>query len=114
MPNRKQVDCRNGKIYKIISNNPDINEVYYGSTIQTLCGRMSGHRADYKRWLNGKAGKCATYDLFEQYGVEQFHIELVELFHCEVEAQLHARENEYIRDNECVNKLSAITTPKEK
>lgn len=110
---RKQVDCRNGKIYKIISNNPDIKEVYYGSTIQTLCGRMRGHRSTYKRWLAGKSGGGAVCDLFEKYGVEQFHIELVELFPCEVEAQLYTKENEYIRGNECVNKHSAISTPAE-
>ena len=113
MPHRKQIDCSNGKIYKIISNNPDVKEVYYGSTIQTLCGRMTGHRANYKRWLEGKGGGCASYDLFEKYGIEQFHIELVELFPCDIEAQLYARENEYIRSNECVNKNSAIRTPKE-
>lgn len=113
MPNRKQKDCSNGKIYKIISNNPDIKEVYYGSTIQPLSHRMSGHRSDYKRWLAGKASRCASFDLFEKFGIEQFHIELVELFPCEVEAQLHARENEYIRGNECVNKLSAFRTPEE-
>ena len=104
-----------GKIYKIISNNPDITEVYYGSTCQRLLSsRMASHRACYKRWLAGKSGWCATYDLFEKYGVEQFHIELIEDFPCENREQLHTQENIYIRGNECVNKHSAIRTLEEK
>ena len=108
MPRGKE-DWSLGKIYKIISNNPDVNEVYYGSTCQRLLSsRMSGHRANYKQWISGKNGKCSSFDLFEKYGVEQFHIELVEDYPCENGEQLHTQENIYIRGNECVNKNSAI------
>lgn len=97
-----------GKIYKIISNNPEITEVYYGSTAQRLlCSRLSKHRSSYKRWLVGKGGLCTVYNLFEKYGIEQFHIELVEDFPCENKYQLFARENHFIRNFNCVNKQSA-------
>ena len=114
MPPGKE-DWSKGKIYKIISNNPDVKEVYYGSTCQRLlCMRMATHRCCYKRWLDGKCGQCASYDLFKKYGVEQFHIELVENYPCENAEQLHTQENIYIRGNECVNKYSAITTREER
>ena len=115
MPKPKE-DYSKGKIYKIISNNPDITDVYYGSTKQLLLSyRMSGHRADYKKYLNGKMeSKCTSFDMFDKYGIDQFHIELVEDFPCESKAQLLTRENVYIRGNGCVNKYSAISTPEEK
>ena len=107
-------DWSNGKIYKIISNNPDIKEVYYGSTVQKLLTRMAGHRDSYTSWIKGKGGCCASsFYLFEKYGVEQFHIELIENYPCESREQLHTRENIYIRGYDCVNKKSAITTREE-
>ena len=114
MPNRKQKDCSKGKIYFIRSNNPEIKSKYVGSTIQTLAQRMTNHRANYKRWLNGKGNACAIYHYFKEYGIEQFHIELVEDYPCEREEQLLARENFFIRQEECVNKMAAINTPEER
>lgn len=114
MPRNKQKDCSKGKIYFVRSNNPDITVKYVGSTIQTLAQRMTGHRAGYKRWLAGKAGVCVIYYEFQKYGIEQFHIELVEDYPCEREEQLLARENVFIRQEECVNKYMAFITPEEK
>ena len=114
MPNRKQKDCSKGKIYFVRSNNPDIKVKYVGSTIQTLAQRMTGHRSDYKRWLEGKTGACAIYHEFQKYGVEQFHIELIEDYPCEREELLLARENFFIRQEECVNKYRAFITPEER
>jgi len=108
-------DYTKGKIYKICSNNPDIVEVYYGSTVQPLCERIAGHRASYKRWIDGntKFG-CSIFYCFKQYGVGQFHIELVENYSCENKEQLLSYENKFIRNNECVNKYSAILSVEEK
>jgi len=114
MPNRKQKDCSKGKIYFVRSNNPDITCKYVGSTIQTLAQRMTGHRAGYKRWLAGEENACAIYYEFQKYGIEQFHIELIEDYPCEREEQLLARENFFIRQEECVNKIMAILTTEER
>ena len=114
MPNRKQKDCSKGKIYFIRSNNPDITCKYVGSTIQTLAQRMSGHRSGYNRWLDGKErASAAIFYEFQKYGIDQFYIELIEDYPCEREEQLLARENFFIRQEDCVNKKSAITTPEE-
>ena len=114
MPNRKQKDCSKGKIYFIRSNNPEIKSKYVGSTIQTLAARMRGHRSGYKRWLDGKIASCAIFYEFQKYGIEQFHIELIEDYPCEREEQLLARENFFIRQEDCVNKHLAFTTHEEK
>ena len=115
MPRGKE-DWSKGKIYKIISNNPDIKEVYYGSTCQRLLSsRMAQHRSAFKRYINGdRIGGCSSFDMFDKYGIDQFHIELVEDYPCENGEQLYTRENIYIRGNECINKRPAITTPEEK
>jgi hypothetical protein len=113
MPRRKQEDCSNGKIYMILSNNPDIQAKYIGSTIQTLAQRMAGHRRDYKRWLNGSSHSCSIYNEFQKYGIDQFHIELIEDYPCEREENLHSRENVFIRSINCVNQRSAFLTVEE-
>ena len=114
MPNRKQKDCSKGKIYFVRSNNPEIKSKYVGSTIQTLAQRMTGHRGGYKRWLVGKENACAIFYEFQKYGIEQFHIELIEDYPCEREEQLLARENFFIRQEDCVNKIMAILTHEER
>ena len=85
------------KIYKITSaSHPDL--VYYGSTTNKyLCNRMSQHRTDYKRSPDSKR---AVYELI-QY--EDSKIELVE----EVEENHKEREQYYIDNFPCVNKLNA-------
>ena len=100
-----------GKIYKIV----DIgyNECYYGSSYNTLCKRMDGHRKDYKKYKNGKYHYVTSFSLFDKYGVENCKIELVELYPCGSKAELEAREGYYIKENVCVNKRIPCRTKKE-
>ena len=92
-------DYSKGKIYKIECN--ETGEVYYGSTVQALCDRMSGHRTHYRRWIEGKVNKCQSYDIIER---GNYSYSLVEDCPCERKEQLIAREKFYIKNNECVNK----------
>ena len=110
---RGNEDWSLGKIYRIISNNPEITVVYFGSTVQSLCRRMASHRGSYKAWCSGKAKPYSIFPYFKQYGIEQFHIELVQDFSCDNEQQLLTQENVYIRGFECCNKHWAIRTPEE-
>ena len=58
-------DYSKGKIYKIVCNTT--NDTYYGSTIENyLSDRLSGHVRGYRRWRNGKANKCMSYDIIER------------------------------------------------
>ena len=92
-----------GKIYKIISN--QTNDVYYGSTIEPyLTNRLSGHRTHYKCWLNGKRNNITSYELVN---FDDAKIILVETFPCNTKDELHAREQHYIDNNDCVNKQKA-------
>ena len=69
---------------------------------------MSSHRSTYKRYLNSfSSERKAVFDLFDDYGVENCIIELLENYPCNSKAELHAREGLHQRENDCVNKLIA-------
>ena len=82
---------QNGKIYKIV----DIgyNKCYIGSTCEELSRRMSHHRAKFKRFLNGiKETYTRSYDIFNEYGVENCKIELIEYYKCDTIQELRRKE----------------------
>jgi len=94
-----------GKIYKIISNQTDL--VYYGSTIEeVLTNRLSGHRQQYKSWLNGKHDYVTSFEIVKY---QDCKIILVESYPCKTVYELTAREQYYIDNNTCVNKNKANT-----
>ena len=102
----------NGKIYKII----DISytQTYYGSTIEPLCNRMSKHRSNYRIYKNGgDMNNVTVYKIFDEFGVDNCKIELVELFPCDSKMELERKEGEYIKNNECVNKMIMGRTAEE-
>ena len=101
----------NGKIYKIT----DIgyNKCYIGSTVQPLCKRMEGHRTNFKQFMMGKTLFTTSFGLFEEYGIENCKIELIEEFPCDTKEQLLKQEGYYIRHTECVNKTVPDRTKKE-
>ena len=103
---------QNGKIYKIV----DIgyNKCYIGSTTEELSMRMARHRAHFKLFLrDGKRSHVRSYDLFNEYGVENCKIELIEYFKCDSLQELRKREGQVIKNTECVNKFVAGRTGKE-
>ena len=101
----------NGKIYKVV----DIgyNKCYIGSTTENLSMRMVRHRSDYKRYKDGKMNKIMSFDLFDEYGIENCKIELIENVKCETKEELLKKEGEYIRQTDCMNKLLVGRTKKE-
>ena len=85
-------DYQQGKIYKIF--NTITNDIYIGSTTQTLCNRMKNHRND----ASSKAhSHYKLYQFFHQYGVANFYIELLEKYPCSSKEELFAREGHFIR-----------------
>ena len=98
-----------GFIYIIRTHQSD--DVYYGSTIETLlCKRMAKHRCQYKRCLNGKSNYTSSHDILKY---EDAYIELVEEIEFQNKQELHTREGHYIRENKCVNKRIAGRTEKQ-
>lgn len=86
-----------GRIYRIVSpSHPD--EVYYGSTTQTLGVRICGHRKAYH-----KGESCSSKSIIA-YG--DAIIILVEMFPCQSVEELRARESWYILNHPCVNKTN--------
>jgi hypothetical protein len=106
------VNYSNGKIYKIESHLGD--KIYIGSTTkQYLSQRMDQHRGDYKVWKNGKTGKTTSFELFNEYGVENCQIILLESCPCNTKDELISRESHYIKSLDCVNKKIEGRTKKE-
>jgi hypothetical protein len=90
------------------------NKVYYGSTTQMLSKRMSDHRSKYRQWIAGKpVSHCRAFDLFDEYGIENCKIELVEEYPCKSLADLLKREGYHIQSSQCLNKIISGRTDKE-
>lgn len=102
------VNYANSKIYKIYPISGE-DECYIGSTVNSLCRRMTAHRTVY----NCNKAKENSKILFNKYGIENCKIELLELFPCDTKEQLHAREAYHIRNNNCVNTHIPLRTKKE-
>ena len=100
-----------GKIYKVV----DIgyNKMYIGSTIESLSKRMERHRSKYKDYLRGDGDNTRVYWLFDEFGVENCKIELIENYPCNSKEELEAQEGKHQRDNKCINKVIAGRTVKE-
>ena len=95
------------KIYKIHSTKGE--KVYIGSTKKEyLCYRKADHLSKYRL---KKGRNCASYDLFDKYGVEHCVFTLLE--ECPLEQQ-HQRERWWIDNTpHCVNKNRPTITVKE-
>jgi hypothetical protein len=98
----------NGKIYTIRSYQTD--NVYVGSTTQTLADRMKGHRKDFKCYKKGTGNFVSSFEILKY---DDAYIELVILNPCNSKTELDAVEGQYIRKMECVNKNIAGRSRKE-
>jgi hypothetical protein len=75
---------------------------------------MAGHRSQHKQFLNTKKVRfVSVYTLFDNYGLENCKIELLELCPCNRLIELRQREGYYIKALECVNKNIAGRTKQE-
>ena len=101
-------DYSKGKIYCIRSFKTD--DVYIGSTIQTLAERLGKHRNEYKNYLNGKKKYVSSFELLNY---DDHYIELITLYPCSCKAELDAEEGQYIREWDCVNKVIPGRTNKQ-
>jgi hypothetical protein len=91
---------QNGKIYKIFNTLND--EIYVGSTIQSLSHRMIKHKDDVKN--DTKDYHTTISKLMKELGVEHFYIELLELYPCDNKGELSAREGYWIKEIGTINK----------
>ena len=89
-----------GKIYKIVCN--ITNEIYIGSTIETINRRLQGHIKDLK--------DCRSRKILNR---GDYKIELIKNYPCNSKWELEEEEAQYIRNNICINKKIPHRTKEE-
>ena len=106
------VNYSKGKIYKIESHLG--NKIYIGSTTkERLCQRMDTLRHNYDSWKNNTSELTTAYEIFEEYGVNNCQLVLLESFPCTCKDELESRKAFYIKSMDCVNKVIPQRTKKE-
>jgi hypothetical protein len=91
------VNYSNSKIYKIEGG----SKTYIGSTTKKyLCQRWAQHKSDY----NSSIKKTSAWELFDESGLENCIITLIETYPCKSKDELNARERYWIEKTKCVNK----------
>ena len=106
------VNYSNGKIYKLESQSGD--KIYIGSTTkERLCQRMDTLRHNYDSWKNGTSELTTAYEIFEEYGVKNCQLVLLESYPCTCKDELEARKAFHIKSMECVNKVIPNRTKQE-
>jgi hypothetical protein len=106
-----------GLIYKIV--NTQNEDIYIGSTVMKyLCSRMASHHRDYKKWKNGSIDYCASFSMFDNVGVENCSIVLLEEYEYvridRSDTPLRMREQYYLDNHTCINIQRAYTSPEMK
>ena len=103
------MDYSNGKIYCI--RNYITDDVYVGSSCQSLCKRLSWHKSS----INKKTKQnFPLYIKMRELDKINFYIELLENYPCTNKEELRAREGHYIREMGTLNKYIAGRTPEER
>lgn len=95
----------NGRIYKIVD--VGFNKSYIGSTCEKLSVRFNRHKWKYNSYKRGLTERTRSFDLFDEFGVDNCKIFLIENFPCSSKEELEAREGYYQEINECINKQLA-------
>ena len=103
------VNYGNTKIYKIWS--PLGDNIYIGCTTKKyLSQRMVQHKHNANK---GSQKTNTSYIIFEEYGINNCFIELLEAKECVSKDECKMLEGKYIRELECVNKYIPDRTKKE-
>ena len=96
-----------GYIYKISSPDDKIN--YYGLSTTNIYCRLYHHIKGYINYTKQKDTKqkdinfCSSYKIFEEYGIDDIHIKLIEKYDNITMEDLLNRETYYIQNYDCCN-----------
>jgi len=90
-----------GKIYKLVSKNT--NQIYIGSTINSLSSRLSQHVHHYRLYKLGKYNYLTSFIILD---AGDYSVELIEKYPCSGIKELNVREGQIMLENPdiCVNK----------
>jgi hypothetical protein len=75
------------------------------TTKKYLSQRLQQHKASYKAYLNNKGSEFSLYGVFDKYGCDNFNIYLLEELNCHDINELRAKEGEYLKNTDCINKV---------
>ena len=101
---------KKGAIYKV--SDVAYSKCYIGSTCERLSARLARHKTSYTHYLKGKTNKNRCFELFDEFGIENCKIELIEYYPCDTKEELRKR-GFHIRNMDCVNKYIAGRTKHE-
>ena len=96
-----KVDYSQAKVYKIT--NDFNNDIWIGTTCDTLVKKFSVHKADA---IRNYRKDCIIQKLIKEYGFDRFRIQLIEDYPCEDLYQLRQRQGYYIRELKAINKYA--------
>ncbi len=98
-----------GYVYRMVCN--ITGKQYFGSTVQKLSNRLRSHERCYERFLEGSKQKYGAFEILENgdYFIENLGEYLVPNFET-----LRRYEDEWIRNNVCVNIKRARLTNEDK
>ena len=109
------VNYANGKVYKVESISGNL--VFYSSTTLELSHRMAEHRAQLKRYTENQnvvMSRPQKYiSVFRVLEFDDAKIILVANCNCKKNTELKAYEHDFIKKNDCVNKIYAEEKKKE-
>lgn len=89
-----------GKIYGIFA--PHDEKVYIGSTSRPyLSSRSCCHKASYR----DKKGYLSSHRLFDEYGVDNCTVRLIEAYECETKVDLRKRERYWMEHPDYKDKI---------
>jgi hypothetical protein len=97
------------RIYRVIDNSN--GQQYIGSTCKSLSNRLSQHKYDYQKYLEGIQHYISSFDILKNC---DFSIILIEEYPCSNKEQLLKRERYYIETLNCINKRMPIRTKEER
>jgi hypothetical protein len=102
---------KTGTIYKIICAITD--DVYIGSTFNTLRNRWQRHKGHYNDWINKKTQRrLSIYPYFEKYGIDKFKIIKIKEYECVDKKHLESKEQLWISKSRCVNENNSFRIEK--
>ena len=96
-----KVDYSQAKVYKIT--NDFNNDIWIGTTCDTLVKKFSVHKADAIRNFRKN---CIIQKLIKEHGFDRFRIQLIEDYPCEDLNQLRQRQGYHIRELHAINKYA--------
>ena len=95
-----------GKVYKIICSQS--NDVYIGSTFNTLRDRWRDHKNRYRQYQKNNSRNMSIHTYFDKYGIEHFKIILIKEYEVIDRKHLESKEQLWINKLTNINIQSAF------